>query len=519
MKTKDITKEMIISLYITQNKRKEDVCKTLGISLKQLSTLLKKLDIKKPKELSRQLAKKTCVDKYGTENISTLPQVKEKIKKTCLAKYGVEVSSKAQSVKDKQKITCLKKYGSSSPLANEEIREKSKKTMQEKYGVDYALQNDQLLEQAHRTNKERYGVSYMLEITNKDKELILRKANYSEESFDILFNKEKFINFLSKRSDKTILDIADELGASYRTVQHRIKDWGLQDMILFRPSSSVYEKELIDILIKMGIKNIVKNDRQVLGDQKEIDIYLPDFNVGIEFNGNYWHSELFKPYEYHQIKSILGLQKGVFIYNIFEYEWNNQDKKEKIISHLKAILHKNNFVIPARKTVIKQISSKEKNAFLKKYHLQSEDKAQIKLGLFFEEELVMVMTFCKDRFGKKCSWELSRLCSKSDTTVIGGAQKIFKFFVKNYLTPGDTIVSYSNIAHTTGNIYPLLGFKKDHISTPNYVWWFPKTEEILSRYQCQMNSENEIMAKNGYVKIYDCGNFVWIYEHTKEEQN
>lgn len=128
------------------------------------------------------------------------------------------------------------------------------------------------------------------------------------------------------------------------------------------------------------------------------------------------------------------------------------------------------------------------------------------------------MTFVKPRFNKKYQWELSRFCSKANCNVIGGASKLFKYFIEKYNPI--SIISYSNIAHTKGKLYETLGFIFDSITEPNYVWC--KGYDVLSRYQCQKHklleqgyegiSESEIMYNRGYYRIYDCGNKVWVWK-------
>ena len=83
----------------------------------------------------------------------------------------------------------------------------------------------------------------------------------------------------------------------------------------------------------------------------------------------------------------------------------------------------------------------------------------------------MVMTFCKARFTKNHKWELSRLCSKASTNVIGGPSKLFKYFVNNYMKIGEKVVTYNDIGKSKGTVYSLLGFSLLKISKPSYVWW------------------------------------------------
>lgn len=124
------------------------------------------------------------------------------------------------------------------------------------------------------------------------------------------------------------------------------------------------------------------------------------------------------------------------------------------------------------------------------------------------------------------SYELVRFCSKSDTNVVGGASKLFKWFVRNY--DFDSIVSFSDIAHTTGNLYKTLGFHKVSESNPGYVWVRLDDDFYRTRVSCQKknlinmfddisedyikdHSEKEIMEQHGYVQVFDSGVIRWEY--------
>lgn len=134
-------------------------------------------------------------------------------------------------------------------------------------------------------------------------------------------------------------------------------------------------------------------------------------------------------------------------------------------------------------------------------------------GLYLGEELVSLMTFCKPRFNmgkKKYEWELARFCCEADVSVVGGASKLFHHFLENHK---GTIVSYSNISKTRGTLYDILGFEFDHVSAPNYVWYRSSSDKILTRYQTQMKNERETMESQGYRRIYDSGNKIWVYKN------
>ena len=131
------------------------------------------------------------------------------------------------------------------------------------------------------------------------------------------------------------------------------------------------------------------------------------------------------------------------------------------------------------------------------------------------------MTFGKPRFNKKYEWELLRFCSSKP--VIGAASKLLKYFERNYNPK--SLISYANRCWSSklSNVYEKIGFKLVGESDPGYSWVKNK-EMILSRYQCQKHklkdllgeykfdpyaSEELNMTKNGFKKVFDCGNLIF----------
>ena len=282
---------------------------------------------------------------------------------------------------------------------------------------------------------------------------------------------------------------------------------------LITDGSSFCEKEVADLF-----PNCVRNDRTIIPPQ-ELDIYLPDKKIAIEVNGDYWHSSYMKDSTYHQRKTIACNDNGIRLIHIFEYEWKDEDKREKLISFLKdatGISEKK--VIYARKTEVCNISKCEANTFLDMYHLQyGNNQSRVQLGLKYNGELLSVITFSTPRFDRRYQYEILRYCVKPGITVVGGLNKLFKHFIEMYHPK--SIVTYSDLTKFTGNIYSRLGFKlaKNSITKPNYVWVSSNDGDILTRYQTrkknlvhlglgdESQTEDEIMKGLGYYKIYDSG--------------
>jgi len=289
------------------------------------------------------------------------------------------------------------------------------------------------------------------------------------------------------------------------------------DLINIDAGVSGPEKDVLDF-IKAYTDSIEENSRKIIAPY-ELDVYLPKYNFAIEYNGNYWHTEKNgKSKDYHINKTNMCKDKGIQLLHIFEHQWNNKSEIFKSV-----IANKLGFSdkIYARKCKIVEL--KDCKEFLETNHLQGNCPSSIKLGLTYNGELVSVMTFGKPRFNKSYEYELIRFCNKLNTIVVGGASKLLKYFEK-YYSP-KSLVSYANLQWSDGGLYNQLGFIESGISEPNY-WWV-KGIKTLTRYQCPKHklkdllgdkfnpdlSEKDNMQNNGYSRLFDCGNAVFIKEY------
>lgn len=310
--------------------------------------------------------------------------------------------------------------------------------------------------------------------------------------------------------------IAQKFNCSAATVtNYRIK-YGISGIA---KEVSDQQQEVYDMICGLflgankEIPEIVMNNRTLLGSL-EIDILLPSYNLGVEFNGGFWHSDVIHDKMYHYNKSALAQRKGIFIYHIFSYEWADLLKREKIKHQLQNLLGLNMNKIYAHKCEIHTVVPADKRTFLNTNHIQGNDSSSIQLGLYYNNDLVSIMTFTKSKLGKNYAWKLSRFCSKAGYNVIDGASKLFKHFIDNYLNKNEVIVSYSDIAKTKSDLYEKLGFTFLHDAKPKYVWW---KQDYDYKTRCKMINEIQIMQSQGYNRIYNCGNKVWIYK--KETRN
>jgi very-short-patch-repair endonuclease len=278
----------------------------------------------------------------------------------------------------------------------------------------------------------------------------------------------------------------------------------------------------MEVFIKnfLDSKNIkfIYRERSIL-DGYEIDIYIPSHKLGIEMNGLYWHTEIHKDKELHKLKADLAEQYGIKLIQIFEDEYKNNI--DIVLSRISNLLNLNQVKIHARKCIIKEVNGLDKIDFLNKNHIQGNSNTSINLGLYFNNELISLMTFSKERIAlgvsksKDGNYELNRFCSKLGVNVVGGASKLFKFFIKKYSPK--RIISYADRRWSSGSLYDKLGF--NFIKNTNCNYWytidyikrehrFSFRKNVLSNKLDNYNpdlSESENMKLNGYVRIWDAG--------------
>ena len=279
---------------------------------------------------------------------------------------------------------------------------------------------------------------------------------------------------------------------------------------------SINENKIFEF-VKESFPNAIQNDRKTLNGN-ELDIYIPEKNIAIEYDGLYWHNELNKENCYHLHKTEECEKQGIRLIHIFEDEWLYKSDIWK--SMLNNMLGLTNKKVYARKCVIKNVETKEAIEFLKQNHIQGWCPSQIKLGLYYNDELISLMTFGKSRHfigNGQTEYELLRFCNKINTNVNGGASKLFKYFVKKYNPT--SVISYADRRWSNGNLYNKLGFEFLHNSKPNYYYIIGTIRKnrfnfrksiLVKKYNCPSEmSEREFCKKQKWYRIYDCGTMVF----------
>jgi len=257
-----------------------------------------------------QKRKSTNISRYGFEHPLQVTEIQEKMRHTMLERYSVEHPLQSKIFISKSKQTCLANYGVEHPQQSEEIQEKTKQTSLERFGTEYASQSEEFQENVKQTNLKKFGVE---------------RPAQNQIAVDSL-NKLKDMNWLKNEhhiEEKTLAQIGQELNVNESTVGRYLKKYNITNKY-FRQSTG--EKELGEFIRSLGYE-ILPNKKDILPDRLELDIFIPQLQIALEYNGIYWHKN--KNINYHINKTILCKERNICLIHIWEDQWKNAQNKIK----------------------------------------------------------------------------------------------------------------------------------------------------------------------------------------------
>lgn len=467
-----------------------------------------------------QKCRDTCEEKYGYSNPFKSKEVQEKIKKTNLEKYGYEVSSKAPEVKEKMRQTNQERYGVDAPLQAKEYLDKAKATTLERYGVENPLSSSELREKGKKTSLEKYGTEWPQQNEDiKKKVAYNRMKNFYERLFTTkrldlastpLFSWDEYEG--SKKLYNFKCNICGQI------FQDTLKNGNIPLCPTCYPKNGGISKEenfVYKYVTDIYKGPIMKNTKLIL-QGLELDMYLPEKKIAIEYDGLYWHSDDKKGKNYHLNKTIECEKRGIRLIHIFSDEWaKNKEICKSIINSALGIYDKK---IGARKCKVKEIDLTTAKNFLEKNHLQGYTGSKIRIGLYLDEELIAVLCLNNSRYNQNYTWEITRYAGKINYQIIGAFPKMLKFFREKY---SGSIITYSDRSKFTGDVYRKNGFTELPPTEPNYYYTkssyeresrltFQKAKLISSYPELKDFTENEITQMLGYRRFYDCGNWKFV---------
>lgn len=479
------------------------------------------------KKCGRVLAGQSTSKTYNNKTEEEKQKIKNRRKDTCIKRFGVSNNLNSKEVLESRKS---KYNGSISPFNDKDIREKVKLNNAERHnGLVNSFQWEETKGKISDTKLEKYGDS---------------KYNNVEKAQETCIDKYGVKSYLQTEGFK---EQAKETCLEKYGVEHPMQSSEIVNKIMEKNRSkygknwciSTYGVEYNCMRKEVRDKSAARSKlnaewKEYLGIKEEefaIGKYLYDLKKGnllIEIDPTITHNSTISIFKndspkdkyYHLNKSKLAEGNGYRCIHV--WDWDNPEKIKYMLLDKK--------VLYGRQLDIREVDKETCDEFLYAYHLQNSCRGQnIRLGLYRGDELVELMTFGTPRYNKECQYELLRLCTKCDYKVVGGAEKLFKEFIKLY-NP-DSIVSYCDRSKFNGDVYKRLGFILRDEGKPNKHWYKSSTQQHftdnLLRFQGadrligtnygKGTSNEQIMIENKFLEIYDCGQSTYIWK--KDESN
>ena len=383
-------------------------------------------------------------------------------------------------------------------------KEFTKKNNLEKYGVEHPFQLQEIKDKANKSRIEK---------------LMKNKSNlYSASELSKIFDKDRTTVTLAIKSlNLNYIMIKNNLCVDEYSFEKLKEYFSTTEM----SGTSYEENEVFDFVKSVYKDKIIKNCKRIISP-KELDIYIPNKKLAIEFNGLRWHNELGKDKNYHLNKTKLCKEKGIDLIHIFEDDWiYKKDICKSIISSRLGIYKRKIF---ARKCEFKEITRKDAKKFLNKNHIQGYCRSNKFYALIYENEIVQMISITLKGFHDG-NTELTRMATKLNYQVVGGFSKLIKDFCK--INNCHKIVSYIDKSLFNGKGYFNVGFKIVKENSPNYYFVvkdkrihksnFRKNklkkmyENGIIKYFDENDTEKNICFKNKIYRIYNCGTTKVIY--------
>lgn len=456
--------------------------------------------------------KETMLDKYGVERALQSPEILEKQRQTMLDKYGVEFAMNNPAIKEKVKQMMIERYGVNNPGGLAEFVKKAQDTNIERYGHPHAMMNPEVALYAKQRFDEIYNTPEKLAaIQQKINNTCMTKygVNHASQKHIPLENLKNLVNkdWLIEQHHtlkKTLTQIGNEVGCNITTVYRYCTINNVEIKYYYE---SAQQREISDWLQSLGIIVETNVRNKISG---ELDIYLPEYNLAIEYCGIFWHCDfhdrMTPTYHLNKLKQCQVI--GIRLITLFEDEW--VQTKEIVKQKILAILCKNTESIFARKCDIEVVkNNKIKQNFFNANHIQGDGPGSITYGLVYNNEYVAMMTFIKKPDGV---YDLNRFASS--IRVIGGFQKLLKHFKTNH--DWKEILSFADLRWSEGNMYHKSGFKLDKILPQDYKYVIGNKTEHKFKFRRKslevklenfdpLLSEVQNMRNHGFYRIFNCG--------------
>ena len=429
------------------------------------------------------IVRKKIQEAHLSKTDEEIAEIMEKRKETVLEKYGTEFVTQNEEIKNKIAATNLERYGNKVAVISKPIQEKIRLHNLEKWGTEYSIGSPEIQEKIRKTNIEKYGTPYLLQV-----------AEFKEKAIQTCLERYGVAyNCLTDNCINAGGNIISKVNLQFKK---KLDENNIPNALEFRIVNRSYDFKVRNKILVEINPSFTHTSTQ--GVQTNLKNFTP------------------KDPDYHYNKSMLAQANGYQCIHVWDW-----DDVSKIIA-----LFKDREVLHARDLVIGEVGAKECNEFLNTYHLQGTCNSQnIRLGLYKGTELIEIMTFGEPRYNRNYQYELLRLCTKTEYNVVGGAEKLYKYFLKTYKP--NSIISYCDNSKFNGDVYKRLGMTLADRGKVSKHWYNVLTDRHITdnllrmRGYSQLHNDTEhkkgednelLMYMHGYLEVFDCGQstYTWI---------
>lgn len=463
-------------------------------------TMLDKYGVESPlqSEEIRNRAIETNIEKFGSEWALGNPEIRKAIDKTNEERYGNVCPANGVEQRKKKRQSMLERYGGPTVFESNELRDKAKATMIARYGVDSPMKVPEIAQRVSEKRKE-----HMNDIVASFKNTCIKRYGVSNPMY-----KQEFVDKIAQtmtqrygvKSPMQVPEFHDKMCETY--LERHGSDFGVSDV----------NKHFAQMLNQAGLETEFE---YYIGNRR-FDIHIKNSNICFEIDptythntvGNHWGSGVASNSQL--LKTKIAEDGGYRCIHVFD--WDDWESILDLVSTRTRVF--------ARKCEIIDLSKEDVDKFLNSYHIQKTCRGQkYAYGLVYFGELVEVMTFGSPRYNRNYEFELLRLCSNPNYSIVGGASKLFKHFVDT-VNPG-SIISYCDRSKFTGSVYEKIGMSFVRDTEPNKVWskgTVRITDNLLRQRGFDQlfntdygkgTSNEELMIEHGWLPVYDCGQRVY----------
>jgi len=436
----------------------------------------------------------TNLAKYGHENPGANKEVRNKAKATMVKLYGVEHALLNKDLLDKSKATLYKNFSATHPMYSEEIKETRVENNLKKYGVDNVMKVQEFKDSLIKTNQKLYGVAN-----------VMSKASIQEKHYESVLQWQRDIDRLNiLPNGKTVSEFCREKSIEHPQHANRIFNQDGSDLC----QTWIEEHHKLITSLELRFQRMLPEATRM---NKKIHTnvpHRPDFEltckgktIYVDVDGLLFHSVKYKDKWYHFKKRNNYEKENLTLLQFHQDEVSN--KQEIVKSIINSKLGKSNNRYFARKLTLSEIGGKEGSNFFKENHLMGAYPSAKHFALKNEEGVIVsCMSYKKNEDGI----EISRFCSKLDSSVAGGLSKLLAHITK--LTKPKKIIYFTDLRYTDGKSVQKLGFTLEKVSLG---WRWTDGFKSYNRFSCRANmdirrlSEKEYASELGWYKIFDAG--------------